>query len=303
MNVLLVLFFVALMFSGALLLRRELLRARVRGQLLGDSRGDGAVAPAGEAEPELHWLRAWLVHAGYRRPQALWNFALIAAVCLGMGVLVALALPRTGLVEQSIRGVIAIPGGMGLAFVPLLQAMPVTCGLMLASLPWFFVRSRRRRLVAQIEADLPIFLDLLSTLVESGHSFDAALAQLLDSEPVPRQLAQEMRLFQLEVRSGRPRLQCFQRLRDRVDVGPLTTLVSSLITAEQMGASIAEVLRAQADDIRNRRREQALAHAQTAPVKLVFPLIICFLPGLFVTTLGPAMYQLFQVIDNAFGRR
>jgi tight adherence protein C len=212
-------------------------------------------------------------------------------------------LARTGLVEQSIHGAAAIPGGIGLAFVPLLQAVPLAAGLILLSLPWLYVRRRRRRLVAEIEGDLPIFLELLSTLVESGHSFDAALAQLLDSEPEPRQLAQEMRWFQLEVRSGRSRLQCFQRLRDRVDVGSLTTLVSAVTTAEQLGASIAQVLRAQAEDIRNRRREQALAHAQTAPVKLVFPLIICFLPGLFVTTLGPAMYELFQVIDSAVGLR
>jgi tight adherence protein C len=65
-----------------------------------------------------------------------------------------------------------------------------------------------------------------------------------------------------------------------------------------VGASIAETLRHQADDLRQRRREQALVVAQALPVKLVFPLIVCFLPGIFISTLGPVLYQMIQVADS-----
>lgn len=65
-----------------------------------------------------------------------------------------------------------------------------------------------------------------------------------------------------------------------------------------MGASLAETLRHQADDLRNRRRERALLHAQAMPVKLVLPLVVCFLPGIFLSTLGPVLYQMIRVADT-----
>jgi len=76
-----------------------------------------------------------------------------------------------------------------------------------------------------------------------------------------------------------------------------------LVQAEQVGSGISEVLRRQADDLRNRRRERALALANALPVKLLFPLVICFLPGLFVATLGPTFYQFFQFADAVIQNR
>lgn len=302
MDLLLLLFCLAIGLSGALLLKRQRARARVVERLFAGN-VDGSASVVAEGVIGFGSLRRWLIRAGYRSRSAPTTFVLLAISCAAVGGAAALLVYRSGLGDELARGVEAMPGGIGLAFVPLIQAAPLFIGLLVAAAPWLVVRRRRRRLAAEVERDLPIFLELLATLVESGLAFDAAVAQLLDSEPEPRQLAREMRLFQLEIRSGRSRLACFQRLRDRVDVPSLTILVSALITAEQLGASIAEVLRTQADDIRSRRREQALAHAQTAPVKLVFPLFFCFLPGLFVSTLGPAIYQIFQAIDNVIGGR
>jgi tight adherence protein C len=81
----------------------------------------------------------------------------------------------------------------------------------------------------------------------------------------------------------------------------MSIVVSALVQAEQMGMGIAKVLRNQADDIRARRRERAIAFANALPVKRLFPLVICFLPGLFVWTLGPAFVQLFKMAE-AFTR-
>jgi tight adherence protein C len=302
MDVLLIMVCATAALAGILMLSRQRIVARVRDRLISEERPDHR-AETFEGARDSEWLHAWLVHAGYRRRSAQGMFITAAVACAVLGVAAGLLLSRLGLVPDLALGLESMPGGVGLALVPVIRAAPVFLGCLIAAVPWLMARRQRRQIIASVERDLPIFLELLATLVESGLAFDAAVAQLLDSEPEPHQLAREMRLFQLEIRSGRSRLHCFQRLRDRVDAPSLTVLVSALITAEQLGASIADVLRTQAEDIRNRRREQALGHAQTAPVKLVFPLIVCFLPGLFVSTLGPAFYQVFQTIDKVIGGR
>jgi tight adherence protein C len=98
------------------------------------------------------------------------------------------------------------------------------------------------------------------------------------------------------------RVRALRGLARRLEVTPVSILVSALVQADQAGASLTETLRRQADDLRGRRRERALVLAEGLPVKLVFPLVICFLPGLFVVTLGPAFQQFFQIVDRAAAR-
>jgi tight adherence protein C len=83
-----------------------------------------------------------------------------------------------------------------------------------------------------------------------------------------------------------------------LDVSSMTILVSALIQAEQLGSGIAQALRRQADDLRDRRRERANAFALSLPTKRMFPLVICFMPGIFTWTLGPFFVQLFQYADT-----
>ena len=78
----------------------------------------------------------------------------------------------------------------------------------------------------------------------------------------------------------------------------MSIFVSALVQAEQVGAGFSNVLRTQADDLRNRRREDANMLAQALPVKLIFPLVICFLPGIFVVTLGPIFMQFIRLADS-----
>ena len=74
-----------------------------------------------------------------------------------------------------------------------------------------------------------------------------------------------------------------------------------MVQAEEVGASLADTLRHQASDLRMRRREDALLKAQALPVQLVFPLVICFLPGIFLSTLAPVLYQMIQVAEGVLG--
>ena len=138
-------------------------------------------------------------------------------------------------------------------------------------------------------------LELFATMGDAGLGFDAALAKIVRAQEDGRPLIAEFVGFQVDMLGGVPRLQALRQLARRVDVTSITTFTSALIQAEQVGASIAETLRHQADDLRDRRREDALLQAQALPVKLVFPLVICFLPGIFVSTLAPVIYQMIEV--------
>ncbi len=146
-----------------------------------------------------------------------------------------------------------------------------------------------------VEQDLPLALELFATMGDAGLGFDAALAKIVHAQDRHRPLVIEFVNFQLDMLAGMSRLQALRQLARRVEVGSLTSFTSALIQAEQVGASIADTLRHQADDLRQRRREDALLQAQALPVKLVFPLVICFLPGIFISTLAPVIYQMIEV--------
>jgi tight adherence protein C len=144
---------------------------------------------------------------------------------------------------------------------------------------------------------LPITLELLATLGEAGIGFDAALERILGSQVADRPLAEEFRTFQLEVLAGRQRVACLRGLARRLDIPAFTIFISALVQANQLGSGVADILRRQVEEMRNRRRERALTLAASMPVKLLFPLILCFLPGIMIAALGPALYQFFQLID------
>src|SRR5262249_52266816 len=98
--------------------------------------------------------------------------------------------------------------------------------------------------------------------------------------------------------AGIPRLDALRHPSRRAHGPSLTPLTSAPVPSEQVGASLAETLRHQTDDLHQRRREAALLQAQALPVKLVFPLVICFLPGIFLSTLAPVIYQMIQVANG-----
>lgn len=258
-----------------------------------------------DVEPELIEMEAdqgrlarWLFLAGYRRPQHAPLFVMATVSATGVGVLLVAAIYGLGITRQMADLFSSVPGGVGEVFVPLVLLSPWILLVTLAAIPTLVVRSARRERVRQVEQDLPIVLDLLSTLAEAGLGLDAAIDRVLAAQSSRRALTQELRAFQRDVLAGRPRVDSLRRLARRVEVAWFSIVVAAVVQAEQIGAGIAEVLRVQADDLRERRREQALALASSTPVKLLLPLIVCFLPGVFVAALGPTFYQLFQLLDS-----
>ncbi|MET1012622.1 MAG: type II secretion system F family protein [Actinomycetota bacterium] len=140
-------------------------------------------------------------------------------------------------------------------------------------------------------------LDLLTISVEAGLSLNAAIAQVVQN--VPGILSSEFARMLQEIQLGVPRGDAFRNLAERTDVEELNAFALAMIQADVFGVSIASVLRTQAQQLRIKRRQAAEAKAQQTPVKIVFPLILCILPALFVVIVGPGAIQIWEQFINA----
>ncbi|HEY6568291.1 MAG TPA: type II secretion system F family protein [Actinomycetota bacterium] len=133
-------------------------------------------------------------------------------------------------------------------------------------------------------------LDLLTISVEAGLSLNASIAQVVQN--VPGVLSSEFARMLQEIQLGVPRSEAFRHLADRTDVNELNAFALAMIQADVFGVSIASVLRTQAQQLRIKRRQAAEQKAQQTPVKIVFPLVLCVLPALFVVIVGPGAIRI-----------
>jgi tight adherence protein C len=153
---------------------------------------------------------------------------------------------------------------------------------------WLSSRAGARR--KTILKSLPDAFDLITVCVESGLGLDAAMARV--AEKVEGPFGEELAITLREVSLGKLRREALRELADRISIPDLSTFITAVIQAETMGTSIATVLRIQAEQMRVRRRQRAEQQAQQAPVKMVFPLVLCIFPTLFLLILGPAMLSI-----------
>ncbi len=135
-------------------------------------------------------------------------------------------------------------------------------------------------------------LDLLTISVEAGLSLNSAIAQVVQN--VPGVLSSEFARMLQEIQLGVPRSEAFRHLAERTDVEELNAFALAMIQADVFGVSIASVLRTQAQQLRIKRRQRAEAKAQQTPVKIVFPLILCVMPSLFIVVIGPGAIRIMQ---------
>jgi len=140
--------------------------------------------------------------------------------------------------------------------------------------------------------DLPDALDLLTISVESGMAFDSAVSQVARNTRGP--LADEFFRVLQEMQIGLSRSDAIRAMGERTDIAELKTFASAMVQADTLGIPIANVLRVQATEMRVKRSQRAEEMAQKVPVKILFPLIFCILPVLFIIIIGPAAITIFQ---------
>ena len=211
------------------------------------------------------------------------------------------------LVFHAIQAVVGVAGiAIGLAYLamtrpPLFTGLVMIClwGYGVFALPVAYVRLRATERKRTIAEGLPGALDLLVICLEAGLGLDAAIVrvatELRRGNPV---LGGELLTMAREVQAGIPRRDALRQLADRTGVAELATLSAILAQSDRLGTSVAQALRTQAETMRTRRRQRAEEQAAKTAVKIVFPLVFCIFPALFVVVLGPALMTVFKMFSQ-----
>ena len=230
----------------------------------------GRVAPKRAAETGK--LRGRLVSAGYRGEDALVLFAGIRVGC-ALLVFAMASFLRAGLVTALIASAIGY----------------VLPGMVLARM------AKRRQ--HRMRLSLPDALDLLVVSVEAGLGLDQAVQRVADELAlVHPELSEELRLVHLEIRAGTARADALRNLATRTQVDDLSSLVTMLVQTDKFGTSIAQSLRVHSDTLRTKRRQRAEEAAAKTGAKMVFPLVFCIFPAIWVVTIGPAAIKFVQIL-------
>ncbi len=196
-------------------------------------------------------------------------------VGIRMGLAVALFL---------VVGGVMISTGSAMMEVLMYAGLSTMLGYMLPGM-WLGSKIKKRQKV--ILKALPDALDLLTISVDAGLGFDLALKRV--AEKWDDDLSNEFKRALNDMSLGRTRREALRDMATRCDVDDLNTFVSAIIQAEQLGVSIAKILKLQSDQMRERRRQRAEEQAQQAPVLMLFPMVFLIFPSIFVVILGPAV--------------
>ena len=194
-------------------------------------------------------------------------------------------------VAATVAGCVVALGALGSGAISAWTAVPAAA--LGAMLPRIALRDRAARRRAAVLRRLPHDLDLITLSIESGFNLGAALGQAARHGP-PGPLRDEWQRVLRDVHAGQPRHEALHALAARLALPAVSTLVAALIAAERQGASLAPILRAQAEQRRNERFLRAERLAMEAPVKMLFPLVLCIFPGTFAILLFPVVHQLLQ---------
>ena len=153
--------------------------------------------------------------------------------------------------------------------------------------PEFWLGGRVKKRQKAILLQIPDALDLLTISVRAGLGFDGALSKVVEKLKGP--LTDEFRRALAEIRVGKARREALRDIVPRTEVPALTNFIGAIIQAEQLGVSISKVLQVQSEQLRIEWRQRAEEMAAKAPIKMLFPLVGCIFPSLFIVILGPAM--------------
>jgi tight adherence protein C len=194
---------------------------------------------------------------------------------IGFAVVFVLLFVFPGLLGQTgILGIVMVPVGGVIGYI----------------FPEFWLGGRIKKRQKAILLQIPDALDLLTISVRAGLGFDGALGKVVEKMKGP--LTDEFRRSLAEIRVGKARRDSLRDIVPRTEVQPLTNFIGAIIQAEQLGVSISKVLQVQSEQLRIERRQRAEEMAAKAPIKMLFPLVGCIFPSLFIVILGPALIMI-----------
>jgi tight adherence protein C len=233
----------------------------------------GRAAP--QSPSEMGKLQQRLTTAGYRTHEA---------VAVFFGIRLAGALVLFALLASPVlmRPNLALAlGGCGLGYL----------------LPGMALGRLAKRRQHRIRLGLPDALDLLVVSVEAGLGLDQAIQRVGEEIAFAHpDLSDELRLINLELRAGKARVEALKNLAERTGVDDVSSLVAMLVQTDKFGTSVAQSLRVHSETVRTKRRQRAEEAAAKTGVKMVFPLVFCIFPAIWVVTIGPAAIKFVQVL-------
>jgi tight adherence protein C len=233
----------------------------------------GNIAP--RSTGEMGKLQQQLIIGGFRSSEALPIFFGIRIGC----ALLFFALVATPIIVRP--NLMLALGACGLGYL----------------LPSMVLKRVAKRRQHRIRLGLPDALDLLVVSVEAGLGLDQAIQRVADELGFAHpDLCDEMRLINLELRGGMNRSDALKNLGERTGVEDVISLVAMLIQTDKFGTSVAQSLRVHSETLRTKRRQRAEEAAAKTGVKMVFPLVFCIFPAIWVVTIGPAAIKFVQVL-------
>jgi len=245
-----------------------------------------AMKHLGKAAPklpsEIGKLRQRLVSAGYRSNEAI-------VVFLGIRLTFALACFAS----------VATPVFIHANRLSDRQRLPVALVVCLIGyvIPGMILARLAKRRQHLIRLGLPDVLDLLVVSVEAGLGLDQAIQRVGEELAFAHpDLSDELRLVNLQLRAGKGRTEALHNLAERTGVDDVASLVAMLVQTDKFGTSIAQSLRVHSDTLRTKRRQRAEEAAAKTGVKMVFPLVFCIFPAVWVVTIGPAAIKFVQIL-------
>jgi tight adherence protein C len=183
------------------------------------------------------------------------------------------------------------------AFLLVVMGQPLfalVAGGVLFFLPDYWVLSVRDKRQAAMQADAADVIDQLTICVEAGLGFDAALARVASTTEGP--LIDELRHTLSDIQAGVPRAQALRALSDRAQIVEIRQVVTALLQAQRHGVPLAETLRIQSAEMRLKRKQRTEEKAAKLTVKMIFPIVVCFLPVFLIITLVPALITVFSAL-------
>jgi tight adherence protein C len=200
----------------------------------------------------------------------------------------------------------AAMGGGALIVMPLLGWSPILAmlgvvyfGGMGYVLPALHIGMRARKRQKEMQRALPDALDMLVVSVEAGLGLNQALVRVAEeTDRLSPVLSEQMSLVNYEIRAGTAREEALRNWAERTGLADIASLAGMLIQTDRFGTSVAQALRIHADTMRTKRRQRAEEAAAKTTIKLIFPLVFCIFPAMFVVILGPAMIQIMAALKG-----